>query len=708
MEIFLLEIPLDQGNFSKGISSGLSDLNRSGELFQVEPFDYFNFVFLFQQDSGKAKTQQQTEILRKNLLANMPRIISSVAALWQAVTEALEGDSDLCIWGNPKVVKNQILGFLSPISVHHGPTFLAAIAVTWEERKSTDEAKKVLPVASRDQQILVDLVSAIRVMPIDTLVQTVHQVVKQPPMIQGASPNVALDVSTLELFYVYMQTSTSAQLGESWNSLLALLRDGLLVAPPALFLVLAILNEYVQKCPAFSDKKNQRDLQDITSKLVEACGTVAGACLEPKTWLGRNLAVKEDVDVPQEDSEGSISTAQQYSVQAQSVMAQILAPLLDVSYGSQEKDKVAALLTNLMYNITPYLKSHLPKNASSFSACSQLLANLSGFQYTRKAWKREVFELLLESSLFQMDMTCLSYWTTIIDNLMTHDITSFRDLMSKISMTQGGSYTLFSSREQEYEQRSQLLKRLAFVIFCSETDQYHKFMPNIQERLSEILRLPQVVPSVQAQVFLCFRILLLRMSSHHVISLWPTLISELVQVFTLIEQELCTDSEEFSSHIKLMSALDSSWVSNSSNGLHAHGHPHWLQLILAAAKLLDLAVLLPTHHLPQFQMYRWAFVSDCNTSSHNENDGLNGHDFVPHVMRICRLMDKKYGPVKPILEGKGGRLLLDGAHIDSLQQLHPFFASVGLREQSTTVDMESVENCLLQDFLEKMPTKGSH
>lgn len=64
-----------------------------------------------------------------------------------------------------------------------------------------------------------------------------------------------------------MQTSSSAQLGESWNSLLALLRDGLLVSPPALFLVLAILNEFVQKCPSFSDKKNQRDLQDITAKV---------------------------------------------------------------------------------------------------------------------------------------------------------------------------------------------------------------------------------------------------------------------------------------------------------------------------------------------------------------------------------------------------------------------------------------------------------
>lgn len=80
--------------------------------------------------------------------------------------------------------------------------------------------------------------------------------------------NVSLDVSVLELFYCYMQTSSSVQLGESWNSLLTLLRDGVLLPPPSLFLVLAILNEFVQKCPPFQDKKNQRDLQDITAKVI--------------------------------------------------------------------------------------------------------------------------------------------------------------------------------------------------------------------------------------------------------------------------------------------------------------------------------------------------------------------------------------------------------------------------------------------------------
>lgn len=51
-----------------------------------------------------------------------------------------------------------------------------------------------------------------------------------------------------------------------------------------------------------------------------------------------------------------------------------------------------------------------------------------------------------------------------------------------------------------------------------------------------------------------------------------------------------------------MTSLDASWATNSNNGLHALGHPHWLRLQLATAKLLDLSLLLPATTLPQFQM----------------------------------------------------------------------------------------------------------
>jgi hypothetical protein len=81
------------------------------------------------------------------------------------------------------------------------------------------------------------------------------------------------------------------------------------------------------------------------------------------------------------------------------------------------------------------------------------------------------------------------------------------------------------------------------VIFCSEMDQYAKYMPDIQEQLTSSLRLN--VPGVQAQVFLCFRVILIRMSPIHITSLWPIIISEMLQVFLQIEQELLTDTEEF-------------------------------------------------------------------------------------------------------------------------------------------------------------------
>lgn len=54
-----------------------------------------------------------------------------------------------------------------------------------------------------------------------------------------------------------------------------------------------------------------------------------------------------------------------------------------------------------------------------------------------------------------------------------------------------------------------------------------------------------------------------------------------------------------------LSGLDWSWSLNtggSINSAQSSCHPHWLQLQLAAAKLLKLAVQLPADRLPQFQM----------------------------------------------------------------------------------------------------------
>lgn len=50
--------------------------------------------------------------------------------------------------------------------------------------------------------------------------------------------------------------------------------------------------------------------------------------------------------------------------------------------------------------------------------------------------------------------------------------------------------------------------------------------------------------------------------------------------------------------------------------------PAQLQLFLNACKLLDIALLLPSDSLPQFQLHKWAFISDYNLHSFDWNNLL--------------------------------------------------------------------------------------
>ncbi|VDI65588.1 Hypothetical predicted protein [Mytilus galloprovincialis] len=514
---------------------------------------------------------------RRSLLSILPRIIACMTALWKASDSAEKSKTNQqkYIIGSPKVIKQQIIAFLSPISVPHGNNLLGAVAVTWNDYRKKpvlDAVSSPLPQYEYNKRyylllvIKQPLISAIKVLPTDTLVQTVKQVINN--RLHQNSKTASLEVNMLQFFYAYVQQAAGTQLLDSWTSLSSLLRDTLQlnITPYGKFLLLQIFNEFVQKTPIIEEKKYVKELQDITQKLLEAIGTIGGSSLEQTTWLRRNLAVKpgpqtdrledeetseldEDVEVIQErkvvDPKLTNTSDSKYSVQALSLLAELIAGLLDVVYTSEDKDRVPTVLTPIMYNVFPYLKSHSTHNLPSYRACSQMLASLSGYQYTRKAWRKEAFELLMDPYFFQLDMRCIHYWRCIIDNLMTHDKTTFKDLMNRVTITQTGSISIFSSKEQELEQRAGMMKRLAFTIFCSEPDQYQKAMPEIQERLAECLRSTHQVPSIMAQVFLCFRVLILRMSPHQLTSLWPTVITEMIHVFMQIEQELSNDTDEF-------------------------------------------------------------------------------------------------------------------------------------------------------------------
>ncbi|XP_030123379.2 protein DOP1A isoform X4 [Taeniopygia guttata] len=641
---------------------------------------------------------------RNGILSILHMIMSSVTLLWSILHLADSSEKTAAAasittinLGSTKNLRQQILELLGPISMNHGVHFMAAIAFVWNERRQNKNTSrtKVIPTAGEEQLLLVELVRSISVMRTETVIQTVKEVLKQPPAIAKDKKHLSLEVCMLQFFYAYTQRIPVTSLVDSWAALLLLLKDSIQVGLPApgQFLILGVLNEFIMKNPSLENKKDQRDLQDVTHKIVDAIGAIAGSSLEQTTWLRRNLEVKPSPKIMvdgnnlESDAEDMLSPAMEtsnitpsvYSVHALTLLSEVLAHLLDMVFYSDEKERVIPLLVNIMHYVVPYLRNHSAHNASSYRACVQLLSSLSGYQYTRRAWKKEAFDLFMDSSFFQMDASCVNHWRAIMDNLMTHDKTTFRDLMTRVAVAQSSSLNLFANRDAELEQRAMLLKRLAFAIFSSEIDQYQKYLPDIQERLVESLRLPQV-PTLHSQVFLFFRVLLLRMSPQHLTSLWPTMITELVQVFLLMEQELTADEDISRTSGPSVAGLETTYT--GGNGFStSYNSQRWLNLYLSACKFLDLALALPSENLPQFQMYRWAFIPEASDDSGLEvrRQGTHQREFKPYVVRLAKLLRKK-AKKNPEEDGSGktlnwepGHLLLTIYTVRSIEQLLPFF-----------------------------------
>uniref|UniRef100_A0A671LRW5 Protein dopey-2-like n=1 Tax=Sinocyclocheilus anshuiensis TaxID=1608454 RepID=A0A671LRW5_9TELE len=566
------------------------------------------------------------------ILEEFPHMISSMALLWGVVkgcdsTHGSRASPTSVYFKGTKILRQKVLEFLMPLTQQFGVQVMTSVAAVWSSRKSRKRRSrnKILPDASDSQMTLVDLVKALNTLRTDTILQLIREVVKKPHQIRGDQKTTLVDIPVLQFSYVYIQSLTAQALQENINPLLSLLRESvqLNLAPPGHFLLLGILDDCVNRLPNIDNKRDTKELQEVSQRILEAVGAVAGSSLEQTSWLSRNLEVKAQPQVclrgDEDDHDGndamvSSSAPSVFSVQALVLLAEVLAPLLDMVYRSDEKEKAVPLISRLMYYVFPYLKNHSAYNMPSFCAGAQLLSSLSGYAYTKRAWKKEVLELFMDPMFFTMESSCSCHWRSIIDHLLTHEKTMFKDLMSM----QSSSLKLFNSAEQ----KPMLLKRQAFAMFSGENDQYHFYLPLIQERLTENLRVGQT-PSVSAQMFLMFRVLLLRISPQHLTSLWPIMVTELVRNTPVVLSSLQKVSKS-----KLRGGHD-------KNGLLFPQAE--LDMYLSACKFLDTAVSFPPEHMPLFQMYRWAFIPEVDVDHYDGpgNTLLEGEqECKPHIVRI--------------------------------------------------------------------------
>uniref|UniRef100_A0A915EYE9 Dopey N-terminal domain-containing protein n=1 Tax=Echinococcus canadensis TaxID=519352 RepID=A0A915EYE9_9CEST len=450
-----------------------------------------------------------------------------------------------------------------------------------------------------------------------------------------------------------------------------------ITSPISVFVLVRIFNEVIITLANKDEKRDQKDLQDICQRLMEATASIAGTALEQATWFRRGLqvrtvaatamptasavdisgglrppdfihpvasdsalaevkvngntppsALRGSQELPSSDHRDSTSMyaslKEDLPVLALKMLAEHMAVFFDVVYKSEEKDRVPSALNNgILANILPFLKSHNIANACHYTAASQVLASLSSYQFTRRAWRREVFELFIDSTFFQATVPALHSWCAVVDNLMTQEKNTFKEALTRLTVSQGTGLNIFTSKEAEYEQRAAHLKKINFIVFSSECEQYSRFISDILERLTDSLRaMTDVNVPILTQIFLCTRVLIARISADSLASLWFIVIPELVNVFRIF-------SERCNGGSKKHSALSFDHLQKLPQSQ--------LTLLLSACKLLATILLLPESTIPQLLFHRWVFINhraDGRCGGKEEEGSESNSAFQPLMSQI--------------------------------------------------------------------------
>eukprot|EP01071_Lankesteria_metandrocarpae_P013462 Lankesteria_metandrocarpae@DN7213_c0_g1_i1.p1 len=229
------------------------------------------------------------------------------------------------------------------------------------------------------------------------------------------------------------------------------------------------------------------------------------------------------------------------------------------------------------------------------------------------AVKKVVLEVLNSPTFFEMlDRRTLRCWVEALRRCMVDDLQRLDFVIPPPSTG------IFTRRETDIVNRCRYLKRLTFVVHSCPLNTFNGQLPTILEKLVECLRMTGA-DMLHAQVMLCMRALLLKISPESLTSVWPLLLTELINVF----------------------------IAATGNSAEEKVPPS-LALSLAALKVVDLSSLLD---LPAFHLYQWIFINDsirsANLPEGGEEDASVTNYFKPFATMLVQQASQGGSKKKP-------------------------------------------------------------
>jgi len=344
---------------------------------------------------------------------------------------------------------------------------------------------------------------------------------------------------------------------------------------------LTAIGEKIALTSALDDRRLRRDLQDTYAKLFDNCVLISGRSFDSSTWIRSRTRDASSEHATDGDGDGD----EKLSASVPELSGPALIESINIFLGERgmaalrkfqlDSDRISALCANVVYYIvTPAMRGKGKTLDVDFSVI-RLSREMTRLPGTVKTWRSTIGDAFADNRFFTVGSRAdAEEWAPLIFSLMNQDKERLVDLISRVNAAP--SANIFTNRETEMLGRALNLRRLSYVIFTSTRDHFLTQLPSIQEKVVDVMRTKGAEP-VQAEVFLCMRVLLCRFSQQHLAPFWPVLLTELMRLLESLTEELPADNSD------------------------------QLQLVFAACKFLDLLLTLQTE---DFQIHQWLFVTD--------------------------------------------------------------------------------------------------
>ncbi|KAH8724670.1 Dopey, N-terminal-domain-containing protein [Phaeosphaeriaceae sp. PMI808] len=476
------------------------------------------------------------------------------------------------------------------------------------------------------------------------------------------------DLSDIELVAFLVEYTKSLEddaMDEIWQDCTLFLRD-VLANPlphrqilPTLLEFTAVIGQKVDNTNFGEQRKMRRELADLFTRILTAIFTTRS--------MGYAQGIAQD---PTNENPSTLTNGYRAQKRASDVVTILtsIAPKLPLIL--VENDRVAKSVSDMSASIIgpAFRAKSFPDNVSS--SLLELLQSLTKIAQSNKLLKKDIFDAFNDPKFFNTPLSLLEkYWLPILTQWTQSDKERVPELLGRMSAptTAGIMFGVgAASARQEADRKTQLnLRRIALLVLASPEDTFTPNIPQILEKVVEILTAtPATSPSsaTRADVIVLLRAILLKTSHVHLASLWPVVNGELT-------------------------ASLSSLLPDAANKEHYNNAG-----ILQACKLLDELVVLDPD---DFQLSEWLFISDTIDAVYKPSKPLLHISLTDEVNEVLSNSSVSVVAAIPLLEGATSNeprrtLMLD-----------PLIETLEHEEGATVLDMARAElvNRVVKPFL---------